>query len=231
MKKLICAFLAALLLSGCGGKKQDNTADQLRLILDSENQWKQEEYSEYDRWYYAVTDLDHNGQLEIFAAITQGTGVFTNGYLYEVSTDGKTLQSCSLPTDDGVSLPELILTNCEGAQDPKTGDYWYFFRDITKNGYAEFSEAIVPVRLKDGVFTAEPIAWSYTLAPDGKVDTTYGTPAGAITQAEFENAQANFQAGMRPFTVNFDWFTFGEDVNPGRLEASFSAFKEGKHGT
>lgn len=231
MKKLFCVLFAAMLLVGCAGKKQDNVSDQLRLISDCESQWKQEEYSEYDRWYYAVTDLDHNGRLEIFAAITQGTGVFTDGYLYEVSADGKTLQSCALPTDDGVSLPELIVSGCEGARNSENGDCWYFIRDITKNGYAEFSEAIVPVRLKDGTLTAEAIAWSYTLAPDGKVETTYGTPAGPITQEDFENAQANFQAGMKPFTAHFDWFTFGEAVNLVRLEASYAAFEEAEYGT
>lgn len=231
MRKLLCVLLAALLLFGCAGKKQETTVAQLRLLSDSMDQWQQEDFSEYNRWYYAVTDLDHNGQLEILCAITQGTGVFTDGYAFEVSTDGKTLNPCTVSTDDGLSLPELILSACEGAEDPETGDYWYFFRDITKNGYAEFCDAVVPVRLRDGTLTADAIAWSYTLALDGKVNTTYSTPDGSVTQAEFENAQANFQSGMKPFTAHFDWFTFGEDVNVARLEASFSAFREEKYGT
>ena len=38
-------------------------------------------------WFYAFTDLDHNGRQEVIAASTQGSGIFTYAHFYEVKAD------------------------------------------------------------------------------------------------------------------------------------------------
>lgn len=210
MRKLICIFLTALLLTGCRAKSIPDVSEQLKLIFDNTTQWKQDDFSEYARWYYSVTDFDQNGLLEVLCAITQGTGEFTTGVAFEVSPDGKALLPCQIPCDEGEFLPEIIVDTCEAAYDVENGKYWYFFTDITKNGYAECRTAIVPVCLKDGVYSADALAWCDAIATDGTVNTTYFSPAGPITQAEYDNAIESFRIGMQPFTAHLDWFTFDD---------------------
>ena len=46
--------------------------DQLDLIAANADLWKQD--VEFGLWGFTVTDLDHNGRLEIISASVQGTG-------------------------------------------------------------------------------------------------------------------------------------------------------------
>lgn len=112
---LISTALCACLLSGCalpgkvtetkppvttqpavtGETSSIDFEDQIKLLADSQSQWQQPE-EPGTPYYYAVTDLDRNGRLEILAMSTQGTGVFTYGKIYEVNNSGSALAECSL---------------------------------------------------------------------------------------------------------------------------------------
>ena len=67
--------------------------EQRRILEDNRSLWTfdQEDYS--PDWYYAFTDLDHNGLLEVLAASTQGSGMFTYAHFYEVLPDGSGIKN------------------------------------------------------------------------------------------------------------------------------------------
>ncbi len=50
-------------------------SDQRALIERSRNVWEPD--LEYETWFFAITDLDHNGRLELLLASLQGSGLYT----------------------------------------------------------------------------------------------------------------------------------------------------------
>ena len=84
---LLSALLLAGLLAGCGGSGKPAEEPAAKPALPSDEAQRQviEANRElwaftdpYDSpWFYTIADLDHNGLLEILAATTQGTGIFT----------------------------------------------------------------------------------------------------------------------------------------------------------
>ena len=62
--------------------------EQRRILEENRSHWTFDEEDYTPDWYYAFTDLDHNGLLEVLAASTQGSGMFTYVHFYEVLPDG-----------------------------------------------------------------------------------------------------------------------------------------------
>ena len=117
-KKLIAGILlftlCASLLTGCGQSAPEapieesftpiqpvtlpGAAEQEALLEQNRALW---EFGGYETaWFYAFTDLDHNGRLEVIAATTQGSGVFTYGHLYEVAEDFSGVNDCCPPDSE-----------------------------------------------------------------------------------------------------------------------------------
>ena len=84
---------------------------QKQLIMDNYLLWA---YTEpWDSpWFYTFTDLDHNGRLEVLAAVTEGTGIFTYVHFYEVTADGSGIENCYHANEEiegPDDWPEIIL--------------------------------------------------------------------------------------------------------------------------
>lgn len=241
MKKLLIILtILSILLCGCqktepAAETEPETTEavtepakeidpQIALILQKQELWKQEDPSELDRWYYTVTDLDHNGQAEIVCAITQGTGMFTTANLFEVNYAKTDLDKLRMPVNEGEALPDIIMTSADGCIDAEKGFYYYFFTDVTRNGAAEYATTIAAITMHNGVLLGQPLAWEYHVVTNGVENVTYECPLGPITQEQFENAKTIFSTGMESFTAHFDWFSFAEDVTAERLQASYDVF-------
>ncbi len=239
---LISTALCACLLSGCAlpGKvtetkppvttqpavtEETSSIDfeaQIKLLADSQNQWQQPEDMGAP-YYYAVTDLDRNGRLEILAMSTQGTGVFTYGKIYEVNNSGSALAECSLPLEEGEALPELIMASVPAAN--AQGTYYYLFHDDVKNGAAEYHQFIQAVSLSNGVISIETLGQSDMVAVDGEPSWTYSQNGQPITQEEYEAIIPAFQAERQGFTANFEWFTLENGMDEATLSKSWEAFR------
>ncbi len=195
---------------------------QIKLLADSQSQWQQPE-DMGEPYYYAVTDLDRNGRLEILAMSTQGTGVFTYGKIYEVNDSGSALAECSLPLEEGEALPELIMTSVPAAN--AQGTYYYLFHDDVKNGAAEYHQLIQAVSLKDGAISIETLGQSDMIAVDGEPSWTYSQNGQSITQEEYDAIIPAFQAERQGFTANFEWFTLENGMDEATLSKSWEAFR------
>ena len=106
---ILAACLLGSALSGCGfsGEPEviydEEPSAQPQMSFEEQKQVLEREYDcwafadPYDcPWYYTFTDLDHNGQLEVLAASTQGTGIFTYARYYELQPDGTTKRAVKL---------------------------------------------------------------------------------------------------------------------------------------
>lgn len=202
--------------------------EQIQLLMNQVDRWRQTDEPGFSPYYYAVTDLDWNGRLEIIAASTQGTGIFTDGTMYEVSEDFTSIQACSMPCGDGETLPELIMNFVPAAFDPADGAYYYVFKDDYRNGAAEYGQTIVPLCLRGGAVTYETLAWMHLQAVDGITQEEYHTPEKEITPAEYETVISDFQARLEGFTANFEWFTFSGEVDEAVLTKSWEIFQSSR---
>lgn len=245
IKKFFCIlFATAMLLAGCSSPApqavtepetvtEPDPADpqeQIKLLANSVDIWRVPNDLEYEPYYYTVTDLDHNGRLEIIGASTQGTGIYTYGVVYEVGADFSSVQECMTPCKENSDLPELIMNSAPAAYDEAAHAYDYLFTNDTRNGAAEHYQSIVAVRLTDGVLTCTVLANSYDHYIDSGVEQhEYAIPAGdsflPSSEDEYNSIIENYQADRQGFTAYFEWFNFEQPVTEEVLQSSWNVFQ------
>ena len=104
-------------------------------------------------WFYAFTDLDHNGRQEVIAASTQGTGIFTYAHFYEVKPDFSGIENVyrSDPALEGPDdWPEIVTDALSFYYDAAADRYWYVCEGVTRDGVAHQYYAWYALCLKDG---------------------------------------------------------------------------------
>ena len=183
----------------------DTTELQRKLIEDSYNQWKYEYPN--TPWFYTITDLDHNGRLEVIAASLQGTGLFTYAEYWEVNESLDGLVHCSTELTEGDFLPDIITDTADCYYDPATNSYFYIFEDFARNGASEHFTGIEALCLKDGVIKKRPIASKYEQWIDGTaVPPVFSDQDGkVITENDYLTAVGNTFSGLQKQTVSFEW--------------------------
>ena len=110
MKKTLSLLMSVLMLlsfsiAAFAAPQQadsQSASTQIDLLFSNFNTVKQNDASV---WSYAVTDLDHNGKLELLVASIQGDGRYTALKAWEVSEDGKTLNPCHVHVPQGGIFP------------------------------------------------------------------------------------------------------------------------------
>ncbi len=257
MKKLLAALLCAcLILSLCACSGQGETVpaqtpaaasaapavspssapatpsaeEQILLILARRAEWDctDEEFNEVDRFSYAVTDLDHNGRLELFAAQTQGTGRFTYGKLFEVSADFSALSHCSIVYGDGtecLDLPEVIVDSVQTFTDTASGKTCYIFYNTTHVSASEYGTSTNVLSLTDGVLTDAHLGQEYELYTESSHSITYHDAAdNEITEAQYQSLAADTFASLTEGSAKFGWFTFNDGTAEELLPLSWQVF-------
>lgn len=244
MKKrhIISVLLAVLLLTGCSSTPTPVTEteaptapdlsspqEQIKLLLRQMDTWLVHSEGASDTYYYAVTDLDRNGRLEIVAASTQGTGIYTYGTVHEVSADYTDVQECMTPCKEDGDLPEIIMDSTPAAYDADSGYYDYLFTNDTRNGAAEHYQSIVAVRLQNGVLTCTTLANSYDhWIDEGQEEHEYAVPSGdgfmQVSAEQYASTMSDYQAERQGFTANFQWFTPDSEITETVLTSSWETF-------
>lgn len=225
MKKtiaIILTIITILALCSCGSKEKEyelakpaesvnaytapENADQQKQLIDQmKATWALP--AEYSPWYYAITDLDRNGRLEVITAATQGTGIFTYAEFWEVTEGFDGLNHCTTDAKaEGDAWPEIIVDSAPCYED--SGKYYYVFQDDAKSGPAEYYTAKMAVCLDKGNVSRTFIASKYVEYIDGgaKMNVICEDSNGReITESEFEFATEKFFSGKTPETVQLSW--------------------------
>ena len=248
MKKAIrlLSILSAviLLLAACSGNNSEQITQtqeteqpdpseaqqQILLIMNSMDEWKAADASDAGDYSYTVADLDGNGRLEIIAAVTRDTDLYTYGYIYEVSEDFASLVRCDTPCGHDSDLPEIIVQSVPAAYDAQSGSYDYLFTNDTQSGSSELYQSIMAVRFQNGVLSCTVLANSYTNRIDeGQEEHEYAVVSGdtfmQVSALEYNAVISNYQEELQGFTANFEWFTFASDVTQETLSSSLSTFQ------
>lgn len=125
---------------------------QISLIAASDSIWRMEEEGTF---YYALTDLDQDGYIEILTMLTRGTGNFTTYYIYEVDQTGESLTKWAIEQDE--SMEEKWVTAdfhefpMEVYWDGRTGSYHYSSADFVHESAAKGMIYTVDMEIRDNV--------------------------------------------------------------------------------
>ena len=195
---------------------------QLVLLFTDMGTWNQDASGE--AWQYMVTDLDHNGRLELTAAKNNADDRTTNLKMWEAGKDGKSLEACKVQNGEG-SFPDVITESTDTFYTARTDEWAYFFHDSTLlDGGAKTVKC--SILLKDGELTVNEYAYEITRT-DGKGQT-------AVTHTDMNgieiSAEAYNDAGMEGFagslrgSTNLDWFGIDEVKDVTRLTGSYRVF-------
>ena len=126
--------------------------EQKRVIEASRERWAFTDPYE-SPWFYTFTDLDHNGCLEVIAATTQGTGVFTYVNFWEIRPDGSGIENRwpdHEETEGPEDWPEIVQDSLPCYYDALAGCYYYPCENVTRDGYAHQYYSWQALCLKDG---------------------------------------------------------------------------------
>ena len=240
MKKLVAILLLTSMLTAlnaCGGapapddsqteQKEtayaDSAAAQLQLSFEEQKQMIEDNrelwaFTEpYDSpWFYTFTDLDHNGRLEVIAATTQGSGIFTYANFWEVLPDGSGIDNCcrkNVEIEGPDDWPEIIVDSIPCYYDALSGCYYYPCENVTRDGYAHQYYSWQVLCLKDGAaewefLAAKNVNWrdeetgsEYPNAVTTCVDAA-GNP---ITEQEYDGAVEKRFAELEKTELKLDW--------------------------
>ncbi len=180
--------------------------EQTKLIMDNSELWAQSD--EYDEWFYTITDLDRNGRCEVIISSLQGSGLYTYSEYYEVNAEFNGIEKLSYSVSDGESQPDIMVDSAQCYYDKAKDTYHYVFTDVVRGGAWQSWTGIVVLTLKNGTVSDEVIASLYqSFDENGEIVVKeYRNAEGnAVTEEEYNQAEAEFFAGMESSEITLNW--------------------------
>lgn len=196
--------------------------EQLQILKNNVGRWNlSDAYTPYN---YAVTDLDGNGYLEIFAAVTQGSGMFTSGTIFEVMPD-RSLRERPLVWQEGTFIPEVIVNSAEVYTDPIRRINYYIFSDTVRIGAADSCTTVYGFSLYKGRTLLDRICGENRSGYNGNVFRNFfGADDAEISEAQYNTAVSEFYSGYSRSEAKFGWFPMSGGDLLAILRNSFSTF-------
>ena len=216
-RKLMSMLLAAALVLSIGmfGVAQTAQAEaaavtvdggdisaQLSLIYANLDAMKQP--ASQMKWYYTVTDLDHDGRLEFVAAAQHPADRSTNLKVWEVSEDRTALTELALNKDPEESFPDIMTDNTDTYHDPSTDTWYYMCYDNIVISPLEVYTIKSAVNIKDGTIGYDSFAVEHTEVQNAYRNVSHRPPrhsvkAEAADDAVQNNAQETDDRSFVPF--------------------------------
>ncbi len=176
-------------------------------------------------WFYAVTDLDRNGNLEFIAASQHSRNRATNLRVWEVSADRAALTECSLAKDPEESFPDILTDAADTYHDTATDTWHYMFFDNVVLSEDEVYTVKTSVKLKGGVIDYDAYAVEHTQVKNGSRTVSHLDTTGlAISPEQYNASGSDAFAGTERSSTSFEWLTAQEVEDLARLTDSFSIF-------
>ncbi len=183
--------------------------EQRRILEENRSLWAFDEGEYAPDWYYAFTDLDHNGLLEVLSASTQGSGIFTYAHFYEVLPDGsgvRNLYHADGEIEGPDDWPEIILDTLSCYYDSAADRYYYVCSNDVRDGAWHGMTQLAALSLKDGTATIETLAaMDVQLTEDGEQRTYTDGEGKPISEEDYNSAVERRFAGMARSKLKPDW--------------------------
>ncbi len=167
---------------------------------------------------YTVCDLNQNGRLEIIASSCQGTGLYTTSYYWEVNEAGDGLDAYEKATPEGSSEADIETSSAKAFYEEASGDYYYIFNDITRNGVLEQYYNKRAIQLKDGQIQETPLANMsviYQEDSDEPEITCTDATGNFFTEEEYDQIEDRIYGDLTPCTLTLKWVSAADGAeNP-----------------
>ncbi len=184
-----------------------DTGAQVQLIASLLDMWYVEAGSA-SLCRYAITDLDHNGRLEILTAKKNADASYTDYKYWEINETFDGLERLSADSPDGLGpniwvRPDDTAPLLSAYYDAQTGYYYYVFRVQT----GSFRESVLALSLQNGTIQEELLAYK-NVAQNGQdltvsIMNADGTP---LTEAQYQTiSDTTLGADMTPLTFTVCW--------------------------
>lgn len=225
-------------------EQKENSSDvesQMEIIAQG-YKFIRSDYSSYADGYpytsFAITDMNHNGRLEIIVTSIEETGAFSNTFYYEISEDYSSLERLKLDDTDhsDVAGDYLMSTNNEDhvvLYDcyMKDGEYYYLLEDCASDGWDYKFVMYYAYSFTDGV-TRNFIGGCEFHAVKGEDKTTVNTILHGPELSRFETDEAylehmnSFWSGYeRLDSCEVKWMALTDDTNfPEAIAESYEGF-------
>ncbi len=184
--------------------------EQRRVLEENRALWAfPEEDVYYDPWFYTFTDLDHNGQMEVLAASTQGSGIFTYARFYELLADGsgvRNLYHADMDIEGPDDWPEIIRESLPCYYDRAADRYYYICQNDVRDGAAHSMSQWAALCLKDGIAD-----WEYLAAKDvqwteaGETVTCTDAAGNPISEQDYDSAVERRFTGLERSELRLNW--------------------------
>lgn len=234
-KTLVILIFAALVITttpGCQKKDTSQPSQQETLSgkktspdissqLNHMTAYVKKQYENGDR-YFAVTDLDQNGRLELICSTgCQGSGQFTRSTLYQINTSGSNLEKCTTGWKDSQSQPDIVNGINTVYHNTKTGKYHYITQDYAETGSASNERTeIQALTLKDNCITVEALGYRKGTRHKKKKKRIYRHVRITKKKKELEILPDDFNEDyladlkygqLEKTSVNIGWFQIKEE--------------------
>lgn len=229
MKRILLLMLLMTLLctatAVCAAPETDR---QIELIAQYKDLWKQD--IEFGTWGYTITDLDHNGRLEVISASVQGTGFYTYILAYEVNAEGNGMTELYGPENLNYdSAPDIMVSTVPVFHDKRENLYYYIFDDMIRSSMSEYYENKRTVSIVEGTWQETPLAYKTTIYTDAEHYSISCTDANQnpISEAQFSSIAESIFSGLEKGEAEFKWImTDSESFNTLNQNQLIESLKE-----
>ena len=248
MKKIIAMTLAFIMLFSLGmtayaapATSAGKENDQLSLIYQNFSTLKQDDSP--TAWFYTVTDLDHNGRLELMAAaIDNPLSGEARFKLWEVNQEGTALEVTSHENTGKDDLfVNLVTDSADTIYDNETKAWYYIFpiyadlsydytnADNATNRASSVWNEVCGINKHGNHIDCGTLAIKNTVIRDNQVEVTIlDRNKNPITEDQYLNVVNNTFAGKQRSNTSFDWFRASEAAGIDRFINSYSVFEGSK---
>ena len=204
----------------------DETANaQIEYLFNNFNTFKQAESADA-KWSYAVTDLDHNGRLELLAASVQGDGRYTHVMAWEMGADLKSAAPIQVNVPEDESFPDILTDSADTFYNQVSNTWVYMFYDNIVFSADEAYYAKCAVKLADDGLSFQQLAIQHNQAAGGIVNTAYMDNSGnAITGEQYNAAGTEGPAELIKSSTNCEWVDAANVTSQNMLFNSYAVFK------
>ena len=239
MKKTIALALSFVMLLALGvtayaapATTGSKLTDQVNLIYQNFGSLKQDDNPTV--WLYSVTDLDHNGRLELMAASTENA---LSGQaklkMWEVNQDGNALEVISHEnTGKGDLFVNLMTDSADTVFDAETKAWYYIFPIYAEqkvDNADSVQNRICGINKHGTQIDCGTLAVRNSVIRGEQVEVTIqDKDKNPITEEQFLNVVNSTFAGKQHSNTSFDWFRSSEAANVDRFINSYSVFDGSK---
>ena len=191
--------------------------EQLKMLSAYKDTFKHVDFDNSgtpEAFYFAVTDLDNDGLVEIITSACTGTGLYTNSYFFEVHEKGRGIISCNPAMVNRESEPDIIVDFTDCYINEETGEIFYAYSDALRVSASESYRTIGWYTFRDNRLVYEAVA------TESIVESTpiyKSTDDEVITAQDFVDAMDNYFEGYKSTNATFGWTPF---VNEDGVAAS-----------